>query len=705
MGKMLTCLALTLIAALGAVCRAEDGVVTAVGELTRLSLANADEGRPFDVTAVATGPCEPGRTAFTVADGASAAEIFPLVGQSWTIAPGDRIRVRGRILRQIDGLCRCFGDALEILGHGPRPAPIDATAEDIYSGRLTYALVRVRGAVKDAFRDEANPTYAFLALATAGGTVYMPSVRLDDDTLARLQDATVSVVGICTSYRDRGPRAKLGYEVYVDSADDITILRNGPADPFDVPPLAGNVHDLLRETSRAPFRRRIRGQVLAAWQGDRLLLRTESDELSTVRLAKATPPPLGETIDAAGLPETDFYQLNLSRAIWRKAAAPIAFTNAPPETLAAEHILTDESGRRRFNIACHGRTIRLRGTVRNVSTDKRGETVLLLGSDDVLVPVYLDGAPADFGDVEVGCTVEATGVCIRETENWRPQAPFPHISGMSIATCGRPDALRVLSHPPWLTAARLLALLGFAAVALVAVLLWNLSLNRRAKARGRELAEEQLAHVSSQLKVNERTRLAVELHDALSQTLTGVSMQIDTASGLLGEREPAAGHCLGLASRTIDACRAELRNTLWDLRSAALDETDMDAAIRRTLRPCLADTSLTVRFNVPRELFTDNTAHAVLKIIRELTVNAVRHGDAATVWIAGAIDGDRLVFSVRDDGRGFDPASAPGVANGHFGLQGIAERLARFDGALKIDSAPGRGAKVTVTLPLPRSGE
>ena len=108
---------------------------------------------------------------------------------------------------------------------------------------------------------------------------------------------------------------------------------------------------------------------------------------------------------------------------------------------------------------------------------------------------------------------------------------------------------------------------------------------------------------------------------------------------------------------------------------------------------------------MPRETFSDNTAHAVLKIIRELTTNALRHGKATSLKIAGTIDDGNILFSVKDNGCGFDPDLAPSISQGHFGLQGIAERLERLNGEMKIESSPGKGAKVIVTLPIPRSGE
>jgi signal transduction histidine kinase len=95
---------------------------------------------------------------------------------------------------------------------------------------------------------------------------------------------------------------------------------------------------------------------------------------------------------------------------------------------------------------------------------------------------------------------------------------------------------------------------------------------------------------------------------------------------------------------------------------------------------------------------TDSTAHSILCIIRELVSNAVQHGKASKVYVAGSIDGDTLKFSVRDNGTGFDPAAASGPRDGHFGLDGIRDRVQRIGGDFRIDSALGKGAYAVITL-------
>jgi signal transduction histidine kinase len=302
--------------------------------------------------------------------------------------------------------------------------------------------------------------------------------------------------------------------------------------------------------------------------------------------------------------------------------------------------------------------------------------------------------------VTIGCTVEVDGTYITETDIWYPSCVFPHVRDIIIAV-RTPKDVRITAYPPWWTPQRLFMLIGALLAVIFGVFAWNVTLRRRAELRGKELADEQIAHVSSELKVYERTRLAVELHDSLSQTLTGISMGIDSALDIAGDATPGLKQRLMLTSKTVEACRKELRNCLWDLRSQALEENDMNDAIQLALGQIVSKKTLSIRFNVPRTRLSDNTTHTILRIIRELAANAVRHGHAAAIKIAGNIEGDKLRFSVRDDGCGFDPEHVPGIDDGHFGLQGIRERIDHLEGEMSIDSEPGRGTKVTVAFNIP----
>ena len=232
-------------------------------------------------------------------------------------------------------------------------------------------------------------------------------------------------------------------------------------------------------------------------------------------------------------------------------------------------------------------------------------------------------------------------------------------------------------------------------------LLRNVLLRRLAEKRGRELMQSKLSQVETELKVQERTRIAVELHDTIAQNLTGVSLEIDSAEQLATKNPEGMMQHLGIAARTLQSCRNELRNCLWDLRSRALEESSLNEAIRRAIAPQISNVDLSIRFNVERRHLTDDTAHVLMRIIRELVLNAARHGEASSVKIAGSLEnGDTLLFSVSDNGCGFDPQTRPGVAQGHFGLQGVRERVNQFDGEMNIESAPGKGSRISILMKL-----
>ena len=129
-----------------------------------------------------------------------------------------------------------------------------------------------------------------------------------------------------------------------------------------------------------------------------------------------------------------------------------------------------------------------------------------------------------------------------------------------------------------------------------------------------------------------------------------------------------------------------------------LDEPDFAEAIHKTVAPVAGDTSVTVRFTGARSSISDSTAHAVLNVVRELVANAVRHGHATIIRIAGAADRTGVEISVRDDGCGFDVADRPRQDDGHFGLDGITERLERIGGTFDISSSPGKGTYARIRI-------
>lgn len=361
--------------------------------------------------------------------------------------------------------------------------------------------------------------------------------------------------------------------------------------------------------------------------------------------------------------------------------------------------LPEQSSLAEFNRGtCDSKYVRLRGTVRDTFRDELTKSWIYLTLTDKGDAAYAAFKPSDPDASDfmylVGCEIEITGICNPDEGGARH-----HLGRMLIAPGD--SAIVILRKPPWWTPARLIFVIIILILTLGAALVWDFALHRVAERRSRELLKEQLAHIKSELKIAERMRLAVELHDTLSQNLIGAALEINTAEQLVLDDGKSALLHLHIASKTLKSCRDELRNCLWDLRSEALEVGDMNEAIRKTLAPYIEDVDLQVRFNVPRKLFTDNTAHVLMRIIRELVLNAIRHGRAKTIRIAGSRENGHLHFSVRDDGCGFDSATVPGVGQGHFGLQGIRERLRLLKGTIDIDSSSGAGTYVSAHFQLP----
>ena len=658
------------------------------------------DGIKFDITATVTFPVDAANNTFAVEDSTGHTTIRQIKSRdACSIRPGDRIRATG-VTRKFMNTGFVFADTdhIEILAHGKPPTPKTIGWNDMQTGKCDNCLVRVEGTVRDAFRDEIDGAWYYLQLQCGQGVVYacFRIGRNSDTKLHKIIDADVSVVGLYTAHK--GLRRMIGQTIYATGWNDISIIKPAPANPFAVPDLSE-----MKNTKPADFngagRRKAKGRVIAVWHGDHLLLRTADGSVVRIDLSDKHAPNVGDFVEAAGNPETDLYRLNLSRAIWRPTNADKSMPQEqPPADITVAQLTTTPWGKHAFQTDYHGKPVQIKGQIISLPKPNR-DGVLTMECDGQIVPVDASSCPNALDGVETGCTILVAGTCLMETANWHPNAPFPHIEGFSIIM-HEPDDIRILSRPPWWTPSRLLAVIGALLGLLTGIFAWNRMLNRRAEKRGRELADERLAHVTSDLKVYERTRLAVELHDSISQNLTGVSLAIRAANKLADSDQNGMRKSLALAARTLDSCRDELRNCLWDLRNQTLEENDMNEAIRQTLAPHIGNTKLSIRFNVPRDKLSDNTTHSILRIIRELATNAIRHGNATTIKVVGTIENDKLLFFVADNGCGFNPQCHPDSTNGHFGLQGIQDRVDAFEGTMNISSSPESGTKVTISIKM-----
>ena len=664
------------------------------------ALRTGDTGRFFDISAQVSHQ-NPYTKTFTLLDGNELANINALVPNLLTNGPTlrqwDRVRVTGHTTSNvIEFLARC--ETIEVLGPGPAQEPTPFTIQGLFREGRQGQYVRLRGEVDDLFSDEVDARYGILVLKVDEERIFV-LCPVDFVTNTELLGATVEI-DCHYSKISHSTRVHFNKHVTIDGKSDLRVISRLNDYPFSTP-LLGSCENLRPQDIASLDRRRITGRVTAIWDVNRILVMTPDRQPVRVRLASMSTPALGADIEAVGFPETDLYRVNLTRAVWRqtetatRSAAPSLVTNLPISVLSP---LTGE----KVSLAPRylGRILRLTGIVGNRSRDATGREVFTLRDGDHGITIDRTCATASVDGIDDGAHVEVTGVLVFDAEVWRPNLILPRITDVRLIPRSASD-FRILTAAPLWTVQRLLILVILLLSVLAGVAVWNLLLRRLVERRSRQLADETIARTESDLKVYERTRLAVELHDSLSQTLTGVVMEIRAAGKTLNTDLPRVMNHLFRAERTVNACRSELKNCIWDLRNDAMGEADMNEAIRRTLAPHLGDARLTVRFSVPRDRLTDNTAHTILRVVRELAINAVRHGHATHIRVAGAIEGQTFLFSVADNGCGFDPETAPGISDGHFGLQGIRERISGLEGSFSLVSSAGKGTKATVSISVP----
>jgi signal transduction histidine kinase len=244
-------------------------------------------------------------------------------------------------------------------------------------------------------------------------------------------------------------------------------------------------------------------------------------------------------------------------------------------------------------------------------------------------------------------------------------------------------------------------LVGTLLTVLAVTLLWVHRLRRRLeRQRAAQLAfsRQVLAQVEE-----ERRRIAVNLHDSLGQILLAIKNH-----ALLAMQRPPDEQGLrqrmdeisGASSQAIE----EVRQITHGLRPYQLDRLGLTQAIRASVGQTSANSSILFATRVEDidGLFDKDAEIHVYRIVQEAVTNVVKHSAATEAAVVIKKRTDAVLLSIRDNGRGFDPAQPS--ASSHelgFGLTGITERVRVLGGTLAIDSHPGAGTNLTVEVPEP----
>lgn len=211
------------------------------------------------------------------------------------------------------------------------------------------------------------------------------------------------------------------------------------------------------------------------------------------------------------------------------------------------------------------------------------------------------------------------------------------------------------------------------------------------------------ARLNDQLRTvilsRERDRIGMELHDGVIQSVYAVGMKLEILRGqfpMTPEQEEQYHSMMEDLNQIIEDIRLYIR----DLRSARDEQATFKQRLENLARHFRDFAHVDVGVEVPADLRTlnDRQRHSLTQIVREALSNVARHAEATRVDIKIRESQNRLILTVKDNGRGFDPDTAKDPDS--FGLRNMQQRATRLGGTLVIDSEPGEGTQLTVTVPF-----
>jgi len=269
----------------------------------------------------------------------------------------------------------------------------------------------------------------------------------------------------------------------------------------------------------------------------------------------------------------------------------------------------------------------------------------------------------------------------------------------------RPDGsiryIRTLGRPVLDQAGEVVELMG---------VIMDITARKRAE-RALRRARERTLEARFTAVLDERTRLAREIHDTLLQGFTGVALKLLAATTrVTGPPDIVASlrDLVGLAQKTLE----DARHAVWDMRSPSLAGADFSAALRATVEETLRGTGLELDVRIegqPRAVDPELEA-VVLRVAQEAIANIVKHAEARRVRVGLGYELRGVRLTVTDDGRGFAMDPDLHTYGGHWGLLGMRERASQIRGKLSIRSTVGHGTEVVLQVPYAmrratRSGE
>jgi signal transduction histidine kinase len=374
----------------------------------------------------------------------------------------------------------------------------------------------------------------------------------------------------------------------------------------------------------------------------------------------------GTIVDVAGFPAVTPGKPILTNAIFR-----VAGKGRQPDAavVSNENVLNADNDATLVRIQAHFLSV-----LRTPS-----ERTLVLRIGESVFPATLEAEPAaeSLERLRAGTIVEVTGVYAYQ---WGP-SPSLRLFLRSSAD------VNVIQAAPWWTLRHTGVMIAILALGAAGAAFWV-----RAAARRRRQ--------QYQAVLNERSRVARELHDTLEQGLAGIALQLEAVGGSLAASPDHARQSLDVARRMLQYSQEEARRSVMDLRAQALESRDLAGALTDLVEQTAGSSGVLARVAVqgtPRRLDASDEHH-LLRIGLEALTNALKHSGAMRVDILLRFDQDWVELTVQDDGCGISLEPGDHRA-GHFGLLGIRERVDKLGGLLRLSGAPGAGTMLSVRVP------
>ncbi len=634
--------------------------------------------------------------------------------------PGDVVEVHG-FTRKGAFAPTVAKQTWEKVGTAPLPKAKRVSPEQLMSGLEDGQRVEVTGMVRSAGANKVNMD---LELASGGYRIHVFPKRVPGLDPQSLVGARVRVRGTAAASWNAQLRHLLDVIIFVPSTNDFEVVQMEKTNPFDEPiiPLTGTAE--YRRDIQPGQRVHVKGVVTLQRPGQDLFLQDEKWGLR-VQTRQTNHLAVGDVVEAVGFPDVDNFLPVLGNAVFRKTSDKMPM----PEPKKVDY--TEIT-----NVLHHAGLVTLDaklldGSARLSQTVKGSTTITLLLQAEGLPPFTATGEFPDGGTkltaIPIGSTIEITGICF--TQNGKDR----NFQSLQLLLPNA-DNVKILAQPSWFTPKRLFVGVGILAGVLVLVMSWSVMVSKRNSVlrvliRDREKAqfelqeahdqlEERVKERTAQLKfqttarkeselqfkatLKERTRLAQELHDTLEQTLTGIALQLDTTSKLFESRPENANHHLELARGLVNQSQVDVRRSVWDLRSRALEQFDLPGALSTSGKQLTDGTNIHLEVSARGRVrpLPEIVEENLLRIAQEALTNVIKHSQATEVSIELDYGPQNIVLEVKDNGRGFEREKTVGPGQGHFGLLGISERAKRLGAQLDVTSQNGHGTLVRIQVPL-----